>query len=84
MLLRARRLRSNREAWLGVAQDDIVDRLERRIARYTFLPAANGEPLHVMQYLTGQGYGARACSPSNTAVLQRTLWGSLCSGVSWS
>ena len=55
------RLRSNREAWLGVAQDDVVDRLEKRISRYTFLPLDNGEPLHVMQYLTGQSYGALAC-----------------------
>jgi hypothetical protein len=59
----ARRLRNNKEAWLGVAQDSVVDRVERRIARYTMLPADNGEPLHVMQYQAGQGYGAR---PSET------------------
>jgi hypothetical protein len=45
------------ETWLAVAQDPIVDRVELRIARYTFLPLNNGEPLHVMQYLPGQGYG---------------------------
>lgn len=52
-------MRNNKEGWLGIAQDDVVDRVEKRISRYTFLPLDNGEPLHIMQYLVGQSYGAR-------------------------
>lgn len=52
------RLRNNKETYLDGSADDIIQQVEHRIARYTFLPTANGEPLHVMQYLPGQGYGA--------------------------
>ena len=58
LALRNYRLRSNKETWLAIAQDSTVERIEARIARYTYLPQDNGEPLHVMQYLPGQGYGA--------------------------
>ncbi|CAL8472010.1 g11552 [Coccomyxa elongata] len=50
------KLRNNKETYLDGSADDIIQQVERRIARYTFLPTANGEPLHIMQYLPGQGY----------------------------
>ena len=53
-----RRLRNNKETYIDGSADDTIEKIEHRIARYTFLPAANGEPLHIMQYLPGQEYGA--------------------------
>ncbi|KAK9905669.1 hypothetical protein WJX75_004361 [Coccomyxa subellipsoidea] len=50
------KLRNNKETYIDGSADDTIEKIEHRIARYTFLPAANGEPLHIMQYLPGQGY----------------------------
>ena len=51
------RLRQNKETHLDIGQDDIVNTIEFRIARYTFMPGYNGEPLHVMYTTPGHGYG---------------------------
>lgn len=32
------------------AQDEIVDRIERRIARFSKIPAENGEALQILHY----------------------------------
>lgn len=54
-------LRQNKETHLLVGQDDIVNKIEFRISRYTFLPGYNGEPLHVMYTTPGHGYGMSHC-----------------------
>ncbi len=50
-------LRENKETHLLIGQDEIVNKIEFRISRYTFLPGPNGEPLHVMYTTPGHGYG---------------------------
>lgn len=50
-------LRQNKETHLEIGQDEIVNKIEFRISRYTFLPGYNGEPMHMMYTTPGHGYG---------------------------
>ena len=50
-------MRQNKETHLEIGQDEVVNKIEFRIARYTFLPGYNGEPLHIMYTTPGHGYG---------------------------
>ena len=51
-------LRQNKETHLEIGQDEVVNKIEFRISRYTFLPGYNGEPMHMMYTTPGHGYGA--------------------------
>lgn len=42
--------------FLSRGQDEVVQRLEQRIAEWTKLPVVNGEPFHVLHYQEGEQY----------------------------
>ncbi|CAM6087607.1 unnamed protein product [Calypogeia fissa] len=48
--------RTSSGMFLDKAQDDIVKRIEDRIAAWTFLPPENGESIQVLRYQYGQKY----------------------------
>jgi prolyl 4-hydroxylase len=50
------RIRTSSGAWLTWQEDDIVSKLEGRIAAITGLPPENGENFHVLHYQHGQEY----------------------------
>ena len=50
--------RTSSGTFLRRGQDEIVKRLENRIARWTKLPVENGEPFHVLHYQQGNEYTA--------------------------
>lgn len=43
-------VRTSSGYFLRRGQDDIITRLEHRIAEWTRLPVENGEPFHVLHY----------------------------------
>ncbi|KAJ8425374.1 hypothetical protein Cgig2_003652 [Carnegiea gigantea] len=49
-------IRTSSGMFLRKAQDDIVARIEERIATWTFLPPENGEDLQILRYELGQKY----------------------------
>lgn len=49
-------IRTSSGMFLRKAQDDIVARIEERIAAWTFLPPENGEDLQILRYELGQKY----------------------------
>lgn len=63
-------LRQNKETHLAIGQDEVVNKIEFRIARYTFLPGYNGEPLHVMYTTPGHGYGMPHLHPSTSTLFK--------------
>ncbi|KGN59607.1 probable prolyl 4-hydroxylase 7 [Cucumis sativus] len=48
--------RTSTGMFLHKAQDEIVARIESRIAAWTFLPLDNGEPIQILRYENGQKY----------------------------
>lgn len=46
-------VRTSSGAFLSRGQDEIVRRLEHRIAEWTRLPIVNGEPFHILRYQVG-------------------------------
>ncbi|CAK9322629.1 unnamed protein product [Citrullus colocynthis] len=48
--------RTSTGMFLHKAQDEIVARIESRIAAWTFLPIDNGEPIQILRYENGQKY----------------------------
>ncbi|XP_038905410.1 probable prolyl 4-hydroxylase 7 isoform X2 [Benincasa hispida] len=48
--------RTSTGMFLTRAQDEIVARIESRIAAWTFLPIDNGEPIQILRYENGQKY----------------------------
>eukprot|EP00271_Cylindrocystis_brebissonii_P012405 TRINITY_DN308_c0_g1_i3.p1 TRINITY_DN308_c0_g1~~TRINITY_DN308_c0_g1_i3.p1 ORF type:complete len:207 (+),score=23.15 TRINITY_DN308_c0_g1_i3:991-1611(+) len=44
--------------FINKGQDEIVKRIEERIAKWTFLPVENGEAIQVLRYNLGQKYDA--------------------------
>jgi prolyl 4-hydroxylase len=49
-------VRTSSGTFLRYAQDDIVSRIEERIAHVTMLPYENGESLQILKYVNGQEY----------------------------
>ncbi|KAK1314672.1 hypothetical protein QJS10_CPA06g01608 [Acorus calamus] len=52
----ASQVRTSSGMFLNKHQDDIVARIESRIATWTFLPVENGEAIQVLRYENGQKY----------------------------
>ncbi|CAN6296401.1 unnamed protein product [Urochloa humidicola] len=50
------RARTSSGVFLSMKQDEVVARIEERIAAWTFLPPENGEPIQVLRYKNGQKY----------------------------
>ncbi|XP_038976008.1 probable prolyl 4-hydroxylase 6 isoform X2 [Phoenix dactylifera] len=48
--------RTSSGTFLDKQQDEIVARIERRLAAWTFLPEENGEPMQILRYEKGQKY----------------------------
>ncbi|XP_019085360.1 PREDICTED: probable prolyl 4-hydroxylase 6 [Camelina sativa] len=48
--------RTSSGMFLSKRQDDIVAKVEARLAAWTFLPEENGEPLQILHYENGQKY----------------------------
>lgn len=51
--------RTSTGAFLEESQDDVVARVERRVARVTMTPKQNQECMQVLRYADGQKYGGR-------------------------
>ncbi|XP_020577345.1 probable prolyl 4-hydroxylase 6 [Phalaenopsis equestris] len=49
-------VRTSSGMFLGKNQDEIVGRIERRIAAWTFLPEENGESIQILHYENGEKY----------------------------
>ncbi|KAF3785544.1 putative prolyl 4-hydroxylase 7 [Nymphaea thermarum] len=49
-------VRTSSGHFLAKGQDDIVTRIEDRIAAWTLLPKENGESIHILHYEVGQKY----------------------------
>lgn len=45
-----RRVRTSSGMFLNRAEDDVIERIEARIAKYTAIPKENGEGLQVLHY----------------------------------
>ncbi|XP_031505150.2 probable prolyl 4-hydroxylase 3 isoform X2 [Nymphaea colorata] len=50
------RVRTSSGAFLKRGQDDIISRIEKRIADVSFVPVENGEGLQVLRYIVGEKY----------------------------
>jgi prolyl 4-hydroxylase len=50
------KIRTSFGAFLPIAFDDVVARVERRAAEWAMIPSANQEQLHVLRYTVGQQY----------------------------
>ncbi|XP_062209130.1 probable prolyl 4-hydroxylase 6 [Phragmites australis] len=50
--------RTSSGMFLAKKQDNVVARIEDRIATWTFLPPENGEPMQILRYRNGDKYGA--------------------------
>lgn len=62
------KVRTSSGYFLRRQQDDIIKRLEERIAEWTRLPITNGEPFHILRYqvtMKGphQGLHTQAAAP---------------------
>ncbi len=44
------RVRTSSGMFLNRAEDEIIDRIESRIAKYTAIPKENGEGLQILHY----------------------------------
>ncbi|CAI5467749.1 unnamed protein product [Closterium sp. Yama58-4] len=51
-------IRTSYGTFLETAQDDVIKRIEDRIASWTFLPPENQESMQVLRYAVGQKYDA--------------------------
>ncbi|KAJ8434953.1 hypothetical protein Cgig2_025989 [Carnegiea gigantea] len=51
-------VRTSSGAFINKAKDAIVERIEEKIATWTFLPKENGEDIQVLRYQEGQKYEA--------------------------
>lgn len=51
-------VRTSYGAALSLGEDEIVARIEAKIAEWTHLPPAHGEPIQVLRYVNGQKYDA--------------------------
>ncbi|KAL2922857.1 putative prolyl 4-hydroxylase 4 [Bienertia sinuspersici] len=51
-------VRTSSGAFISKAKDEIVERIEQKIAVWTFLPIENGEDIQVLRYEEGQKYEA--------------------------
>lgn len=51
-------VRTSSGAFISKAKDPIVDRIEEKLALWTFLPKENGEDIQVLRYEHGQKYDA--------------------------
>ncbi|GJP36053.1 hypothetical protein CLOM_g20587 [Closterium sp. NIES-68] len=51
-------IRTSYGTFLEIAQDDVIRRIEDRIAAWTFLPPENQESMQVLRYAVGQKYDA--------------------------
>lgn len=51
-------VRTSSGAFINKAKDSIVERIEEKIATWTFLPKENGEDIQVLRYQEGQKYEA--------------------------
>ncbi|CAN6440373.1 unnamed protein product [Victoria cruziana] len=49
-------VRTSSGYFLAKGQDDVVTRIEDRIAAWTLLPKENGESIHILRYEVGQKY----------------------------
>lgn len=49
-------VRTSWGTFLAYQQDDIIARIESRVAAVTMIPAENGESLQVLRYMDGQKY----------------------------
>lgn len=49
-------IRTSYGAFLPIAFDDVVARVERRAAEWAMIPSTNQEQLHVLRYAVGQQY----------------------------
>ena len=49
-------IRTSSGMFLTKGQDDVVSRIEERIATWTFLPVENGEAIQVLRYQDGEKY----------------------------
>lgn len=49
-------VRTSSGMFLGKNQDEVVERVEKRIAAWTFLPPENGESIQILHYENGQKY----------------------------
>ncbi len=60
-------IRTSYGVFLDRGEDEIIKRIEDRIAAWTLMPAGNGEGLQVLRYQKEQKYDAhvsgRACAP---------------------
>jgi prolyl 4-hydroxylase len=45
-----RRVRTSSGMFLNRGEDEIIDRIESRIAKYTAIPKENGEGLQILHY----------------------------------
>ncbi|XP_002978409.2 probable prolyl 4-hydroxylase 3 [Selaginella moellendorffii] len=52
------RVRTSSGTFLRRGQDEIISRIEERIAKFTFIPKEHGEGLQVLHYEVGQKYDA--------------------------
>jgi prolyl 4-hydroxylase len=50
------KVRTSKGTFLARGQDKVIGDIEERIARWTLLPAGNGEGLQVLKYQDGQHY----------------------------
>eukprot|EP00192_Tetraselmis_astigmatica_P020878 CAMPEP_0117659388 /NCGR_PEP_ID=MMETSP0804-20121206/6407_1 /TAXON_ID=1074897 /ORGANISM="Tetraselmis astigmatica, Strain CCMP880" /LENGTH=266 /DNA_ID=CAMNT_0005466045 /DNA_START=193 /DNA_END=990 /DNA_ORIENTATION=+ len=50
--------RTSSNAFLDIAQNDILDRIETRISSVTHIPSSHGEPMQILKYVNGQKYNA--------------------------
>ena len=66
-----RRVRTSSGTFLSREHDDVVTRIEERIARFTKIPAENGEALQILHY------GGDFLPPPVVASAQRTCQGGL-------
>lgn len=51
-------VRTSSGMFLIRGQDEVVSRIEKRIAQFTMIPQENGEAFQVLQYLDGQKYSS--------------------------
>ncbi|GFR41472.1 hypothetical protein Agub_g2162 [Astrephomene gubernaculifera] len=54
----ASEVRTSTGMWFRKAEDDVIARIEKRVAQVTMIPQENHEGLQVLHYRDGQKYGA--------------------------
>ena len=53
-------VRTSSGTFLRSREDDIVTRIEKRLAHVTMIPEENGESLQILKYINGQKYEVRS------------------------